>query len=252
MATCPICTRAPVWISWVLAVVPTFACTAILAPRDDVQRCGSADDCNPTGDTRYVPECRFPEDSDLDPMEVDPICIAGYRPDVRCDPVRVPALQAAVDDRSDVTYCDPSAPATRGCSGELLGCADGLIARPDGICDVEERPDIPAYAYLGVADGVGDTVLELDEDRPQHVLDAYCQSFFCDVHFVCRGDVLTCAPCDPSAAFGEGGCGRFYSGPELACAYAPECDEPNAPEECRCGTQDPDDENFDPAFGDCS
>src|SRR5690606_11439603 len=73
-------------LSYVAAASAGFACTAIFAPRDDVQRCGTADECEPTGDPRYVAECRFdPDNMDLDTTEVDKICVASFRV-VSCDP----------------------------------------------------------------------------------------------------------------------------------------------------------------------
>ncbi|HLV64855.1 MAG TPA: hypothetical protein VKY73_03550 [Polyangiaceae bacterium] len=207
-------------------------CTAILTPRDDVQRCGAVDDCDPIDDTRYVPACTFPPGTEHD--EDDPkICVATYAP-VRCDPARAGAghplfetYEALRLDRSRFVRCDPGVAAPRGCPGGVAGCELGLVVRADGVCDAEAAPEIPAFAAEALAEAA------------QDVLDAYCQAFFCDARFVC--DAGTCEPCSVDEPWGEGGCGRIFS------AGVPSCIYPDPVASCQAPDADPDA----PVFGAC-
>src|SRR5690606_28758218 len=102
----------------------------------------------------------------------------------------------------------------------------GLLERPDGICDVELAPPSPAYPASAL------------QEPAQDVLDAYCQSFFCDDRFVC--DAGFCEPCDPAEPWGEGGCGRVFSNGAPSCVYVADVEEA-----CRAPDADA------PVFGVC-
>ena len=191
----------------------TSACTAILAPKDDVQRCSTADDCDPTGDPRYVSECRFDsENLDLDATEVDKICVAAFKV-VGCDPTSY-----AVDHPYRVAHDMYAMTSRYSCVGfeGLQGCApapgeqcaNGLVINQLGVCDTSENPSTPAYQV--------DTGVE--GEAGQDVRDAFCQSFFCEGDWVCDAD-LQCVRCDPELPVGEGGCGTVYVGGAPSCIY---------------------------------
>lgn len=194
------------------------ACSVILKPRDDVERCGTAEDCSPTGDNRYEPVCKFDDENlDLDSTRVDKICVADFR-SIGCDPMQYSGQSAK---NMYLETFDDAACADVGCSMENLGslgcpppsgepCNDGLELDDEGnFCndpDADERV-IPA-AYLAVNELPG-----------QHIKDQFCKSFFCDDSFVCNSDTNKCQQCDPDLEFGEGGCGLVYSEGALAKIY---------------------------------
>ena len=224
------------------ALVSTVSCTAILAPRDDVERCGSADDCPDTNDNRYIAECRFDEGSSLDSTEVDKICVAAYKPSIGCNEMNYTGqgeehpYKAAFDDNSSSTrYSCDMTPGVRGCPPDVDNpCADGLELNEDeGFCD---DPDASANNPTISLSGNSDL-------RGQDVRDQFCRSFFCDKSFVCDTTDFTCVPCDPEQPFGEGGCGTVYVAGQPSCIYTANledvCEGPGA-----------DTEN--PKFGDCS
>lgn len=211
------------------------ACTAILAPRDDVQRCSTAEDCDETGDPRYVAECRFDEDNlDLDATEVDKVCIAAFKV-VGCNPMNY------ADDHPYKMAHDSLAgmPGRYSCAGfeGLQGCApaageqcaNGLVINQLGVCDVAENPSTPAYQVDPAVTG------EVGQD----VRDAFCQSFFCEGDWVCDED-FSCVQCDPEAEIGEGGCGTVYVGGAPSCIY---------PADPSCGDGMTDEDS--PSFGAC-
>ena len=218
------------------------ACTAILTPRDDVQRCGTSDDCDSTGDERYVAECRFdPDNADLDTTEVDKVCVAAFKKPT-CDPTEITfddgvnVYQEALDEfgmAARYTGCDEN-PGTRGCepAAGTSTCEDGLSVNDDGLCD---DPDA-RYPAKRVADGVA--------EAGQDIYDQFCRSFFCDRDFVCDRSDNTCVKCDPDKPYGEGGCGEIYIAGELSCIYLTGDDLDDA-------CQAPDSDLADPAFGGC-
>jgi len=194
-----------------VAVPSTVSCSAIFAPRDDVQRCGSADDCDSTGDNRYVAECRFDEENnDLDTTKVEKICIATFKADVNCDP----SVGMAAEDEYYLAHEALAATARHSCEGfeGTLGCPPGLegcsvgTVNDAGFCD----------------DGSGvHRISEVDDGSldGQDAKDQFCRSFFCDSSFVCDTGTFKCVPCDPDAPFGAGGCGELYIGGAKSCAY---------------------------------
>ncbi len=214
-----------------VAVPSTVSCTAIFAPRDDVQRCGSGDDCEATGDARYVSQCVFDEDNlDLDTSQTMKICVAAFNGQIGCDPV------AQNNDPVGMTYENLTgsgtfySPMGMTCAdlGGVMGCPplpgeqclNGLEQNEDGIC----------------SDGSG-TVYSTtvnSEFAGQDVLDQHCRSFFCDESFVCDQESFKCVPCDPDGEFGRGGCGELYIGGEKSCVYqdaaalAASCAEPSS------------------------
>jgi hypothetical protein len=235
LSTRLVATAAFFGIGWSVA-----ACSAIIAPKDDVQRCSTADDCDGTGDPRYVAECRFDEANlDLDTTEVDKICVASFKVQ-SCDPDTFGGVggdhpfRVAFDERSPPSNysCPSDADAPRGCApAGGFQCADGMVTNQLGFCDVEENPANPAYSPDG------DTL-----PYGQDVLDAFCQSFFCEGDWVCDED-RQCVKCDPDpeVPIGEGGCGTVFIGGQPSCVY------PGGQLSCGDGNTDADN----PRFGDC-
>lgn len=184
-------------------------CSAILKPNDDVERCGNAEDCSPTGDNRYVPICKFDdENTGLDTTKVDKICVADFK-SIGCDPSQYTGTSMAnnfKDTAEDATCVD------LGCSDEnagkpgcrpAQGTSDCQFGSPDddGFCGDPDadQPVIPAVF-------LGDDELKQD----QHVRDQFCKSYFCDDTFVCNAQ-SKCEQCDPEKPFGQGGCGIVYA-----------------------------------------
>jgi hypothetical protein len=202
-----------------------LACTAILNPRDDVQRCGSATDCDASVDERYVMECRFdPANIDLDTSRTEKVCVPEFRI-VGCEPVMglppTHALRVEFEARAkSTTYTACSeTPGVQGCPAGEDGCADGLqlVEIADGVrvCDDDDPNTPPAYANapaVGFADEANSLI-------GQDILDQYCRGFFCEDEWVCDKSTDTCKPCDPELPFGQGGCGEVYIGGEPSCAY---------------------------------
>ncbi len=204
------------------------ACTAILAPKDDVQRCSTADDCDETGDSRYVAECRFDESNlDLDATEVDKICVAAFTI-VGCDPSSYAAdhpYAIAHEAATPTRYACVGFEGQQGCApapGEQ--CANGLVINQYGVCDTSENPTNPAYQPTDTLVG-------------QDVRDAFCQSFFCESDWTCDAD-FQCVKCDPEAEVGEGGCGTAFAGGAPSCIYRSDlsCDGNTSTASPRFGT----------------
>ncbi len=226
-----------------LACGSAMACSLILKPNDDVERCGTADDCSPTGDSRYVPLCKFDaENTDLDSTKVEKICVADFK-SIGCDPENeggaslVNGFQDAFGDDACVQL---------GCADENLGkvgckapsggsCDSGLELDEDGYCidPNADEPVIPAGTLAG------------NDLTGQHVKDQWCKSFFCDDTFVCN-ESLKCQPCDPDAEYGQGGCGLVYAEGAPAKIYVLGSDLTNACGGEEVSTEDPG------VFGECS
>jgi hypothetical protein len=219
-----------------------LACSLVVKPRDEVERCGTAEDCSPTGDERYVPLCKFDDDNlDLDSTKIDKICVASFK-SITCDPDRYNNSPNGFQDKVEEDACT-----ALGCSTENLGkigcpresggeCESGLDPDDDGIC-VDEDADQPVISasYLSDNDLPGD----------QHIRDQFCKSYFCDDTFVC-GASGNCQPCDPDADYGEGGCGIVYAEGAPARIYVLGND---LEDECRgsdASTEEP------AVFGECS
>jgi hypothetical protein len=231
--------RIPAVLALALVSVAALgsSCTAILAPRDEVQRCGTADDCEPTGDNRYVPVCRFGEtDDDLESLEVDKICVADFKPSVGCNPGSYtkpdhPFAAASMELGVSARYaaCDAATQlGTRGCPPASGACNDGLAVNDAGLCD-DDDPDTPMVVQANTSELVG-----LD------VRDQFCRSFFCDDRFVCDTSANVCVLCDPADPYGEGGCGEIWIAGARSCVY----DDGNA-----CEGADVTDEKV--TFGSC-
>ncbi len=200
-------------VALLLATGSVVACTAILKPRDEVQRCGTADDCDPTGDNRYVPLCQFDkENSGLDSTKYDKICVADYKP-ITCDlmsfannPDSAPSV--AINKCGDLS-CSEDQRGMVGCQpmdgGACLNGATVADFNGSSFCS-DDDDQIPGFA-LGSN--------ELDN---QHVKDAFCKQFFCDDDFVCN-DNAKCQPCDPDLPYGQGGCGIVVSAGGPAAVY---------------------------------
>jgi hypothetical protein len=221
-------------------VVPALglglACTAILNPRDEVQRCGSPSDCSASGDNRYDVVCVFPEGSNLDSTEVDKICVAELR-QPSCDPESYqgnpehPLIVALAQAESSTRYlCEPDQLGLQGCPTRMDNtCNDGLSRNANGVCDV------PGGDAVNIS-----LIMDLEA---QDVLDQFCRSFFCDEEFVCdRDSGSVCVPCDPEKPFGKGGCGTVYTAGTPSCIYV------DAEDECDA----PDSSTDEPNFGECT
>lgn len=182
-----------------LAFGSALACTAVLAPKDEVTRCGNADDCDATGDNRYVALCKFAEGSD--PSKVDGICVAAYEPSIECDPTKLtgeldhPITIAAGKSACAKTSCDPMNNGKLGCPTLDDACLDGMPMQ------------FGEYTYCGADDVVPGFGLP-DELELKHISDMYCRSHFCDEDFVC-GPSGKCQPCEGDD-FLDGGCGTVY------------------------------------------
>lgn len=191
------------------------SCTVIFAPRDDVQRCGTADECDPTGDNRYVPVCKFDDANlDLDSSQVDKVCVADFRPNVGCNPESYldPAhpYAAALSDFAVTTRyssCDENSQGSMGCPPVNGACNDGLVENDQGYCD-DTDPNTPT-AYRA----------DSEEFIGQDVRDQFCRSYFCDDRFVCDSGTNFCVLCQEDEILGEGGCGEIYIGGARSCIY---------------------------------
>lgn len=191
------------------------SCTAILAPRDDVQRCGTADDCEPTGDNRYVSVCKFDEEAALESLDVDKICVADFKPSVGCNPgsYTKPDHPFATKfnelaDSARYAACDSATQlGTMGCPPAGGACNQGLVENDAGLCD-DDDPATPKVVQLEDPELVG-----LD------VRDQFCRSFFCDNRFVCDPGSNLCVLCDPDELYGEGGCGEVWIAGARSCVY---------------------------------
>ncbi|HWB76633.1 MAG TPA: hypothetical protein VG755_16825 [Nannocystaceae bacterium] len=182
-----------------VALGSALACTAALEPKDQVTRCGNADDCDPTGDNRYVSLCKFAEGSD--PSKVDGICVADYDPSIECDPTKLmgtldhPITIAAGKSACAKTSCDPLNNGKLGCPTDDGSCSEGMPL------------ELGEYRYCGADDVVPGFGLP-DELELKHISDMYCRSYFCDEDFVC-GPNGKCQPCEGND-FLQGGCGTIY------------------------------------------
>jgi hypothetical protein len=201
--------RLPAVLALALASLTALggSCTAILAPRDDVQRCGTAEDCEPTGDNRYVPVCKFDDANiDLDSSRVDKICVAEFKRSVGCNPGSYtnpehPFVAANDECGAAESYvaCDAATQAgTQGCPPMGGSCNEGLAVNDVGLCD-DTDADTPMAVQADVEELFG-----------QDVRDQFCRSFFCDDTFVCDSDSDVCVPCDPDEEYGQGGCGEIW------------------------------------------
>lgn len=197
-----------------LAISSTVSCSAIFAPKDDVQRCGSGSDCDSTGDTRYTAQCVFdPDNLDLDTSKVEKICVAAFSSNVGCDPG-----SSLMNEQVGMFFADVEGggpfynPVGMTCAdlGGVLGCPP-----VGGVCDAGLELDVETNIC---GDGSG-TVYSPSTYAGQDVLDQYCRSFFCDEKFVCDTDVSKCVLCDPDKPFGEGGCGELYVAGAKSCIY---------------------------------
>ena len=219
----------------VLALASGLACTAIFAPHDSVQRCGSADDCDATGDNRYDVVCRFdPDHVGLDSTKVDKICVADFKGNIGCDPgayANQPdhPFPAKIDQCDDlVLECDAGKLGSLGCAPDMMtGSCDGDLELRDGIC-VEE----------GSNEVVGGP-----QNIDQGIADQFCKSFFCDEDFVCDSETSKCVRCDPEAEFGKGGCGLLYANGAPAPFYVLD----DLDDQCAHGDASTDE----PVFGEC-
>lgn len=193
------------------------SCTAILAPRDEVQRCGTADDCEPTGDNRYVPVCKFGEDAtNLESLDVEKICVADYKTSVGCNPGSYTKPEhpfatafSELADSARYAGCDAATQfGAKGCPPAGGACNQGLaLDDATGLCDDTDPSTPPAV------------LVESEELVGQDVKDQFCRAYFCDDRFVCDPTSNTCVLCDEDEVYGEGGCGEVWIAGARSCVY---------------------------------
>ncbi|MBV1862308.1 MAG: hypothetical protein KUG77_28065 [Nannocystaceae bacterium] len=216
------------------ALSSSLACSLILDPRDDVQRCGNVDDCETPADTRFEAVCISDPGADIDTTKVEQVCVAQFR-EVNCDPMGYDAdgeFNTLVESRGFSDYAcpaasDPPVPGVQGCPPED-GCAANLQVI-DGICD-DPNAEVPTISLNSFGD------LEA-----QDVKDQFCRGFFCDEEYVCNSTRNACERCDPDKDYGEGGCGMVFTQGVPSCVYA------SAEGACAAPDAQPDE----PVFGDC-
>lgn len=210
------------------------ACSVILNPRDDVQRCGNVDDCDQPADERFEAVCISDESADIDTTVVEQVCVAEFKT-IGCDPMNydvTSAFRIAAEGRSFTAYACTDNEGARGCppvSGG--GCQEGLEINAVGTCDVPGA-DVPAINHNNNAWG---------DLQAQDVKDQFCRGFFCDDTYVCNNETGSCQECDPDLPFGQGGCGEVYTQGTPSCVYVSSDDVCDAP----------DSSTEDPIFGDC-
>jgi hypothetical protein len=211
----------------------------VTKPRDDADRCETAEDCDQPVDKRYQAVCEFGDEGleeGLDPEDVDMVCVAAFAL-VSCNlndfneghPVY--DLMESLSPPDYASLCDGDQAGNMGCPGPP--CDDGLSANDDGICDDDDPNTPPAIRS------------NPDDYLYQDILDQFCRSFFCDRSFVCDTDGDTCKPCDPNMPYGNSGCGDLYINGELSCLY-------NTSAELDSSCQAPDSDWDNPTFGTCS
>jgi len=207
-------------VAFAVAAPSIVSCTAILAPRDDVQRCGSADDCDPTRDNRYIAVCKFDEaNANLDTSEVDKICVADFKPDVGCDPASYQG-QLLGDEFERLAL------ASRYAGAEGMTCADlgGVLGCPPDAATGQCAEGLSRNDETGLCDDGSGLVFSATSNADlvgQDVKDQFCRSFFCDDRFICNEN-NRCAMCDPDAPVGQGGCGEIYISGASSCVYQDE------------------------------
>lgn len=224
-----------------IALASGLACSVILNPRDDVQRCGSATDCDETGDARYEAACVSDPEADIDTTRVDQICVAIEKR-IGCNPMNYDAdhpLRVSSEALDTFARHDcADTPGVRGCPAptDTGACADGLVVNQHGFCDTEPNPDTPAINLNTIGGDLGS----------QDVLDQFCAGFFCDDEYVCNtaDEGFSCERCDPDKPYGEGGCGRVFTQGQPSCIYV---SGDALDDECAA----PDSDVNDPVFGDC-
>ena len=213
-----------------------LGCSAILAPRDDVETCNNVDDCPTPEDGRYEARC-VREDLDF-----AGVCVAEFRSNISCDemvygpvekghPFAVAFDEYASASRYMFSACndDPNLAGTQGCPPP---CKDGLVENDFGVCD-DQDPDTPP------------AVPPTNELVGQDIRDQFCRSFFCDGRFVCDSTSMLCVECDPTKPYGQGGCGEIYIAGAPSCIY-----QSQAELDMACPAPDVTIETV--SFGDCS
>ncbi len=219
------------------ALLSGLACSAILKPRDDVARCGTADDCPGTGNERYVPVCQFDAaNANLSNAEFDKICLAVFNPNVSCD-------DSGITNNQDPFKVALATCAAGSCEADQLGTA-GCPPDADGKCGAGlELDDYKGTDFCNDPDSdqpvIPSNALSGAELSGQDVRDMYCKSYFCDDTFVCNNDTKKCVPCDPKEEYGLGGCGIVYqAGPAPAYVLGDSLDDVCDPDD-RPNTQEP-------------
>lgn len=208
-----------------LAGFTISACSAFFVPNvddDGVVRCNTTEDCPDLDDNRHRPQCVFGEGQ---PESSDKVCSSAFA-EINCDPVPYSTIPDndfantyadATSNQNKVAYtaCADENKGKQGCA-PLAGVCDAGLEEIDGVCDDPDAlyPSINPSKVGGI------------DIAGQDVQDSFCRYYFCDESFVCdnRGSKPLCKPCDPNAAFGEGGCGTLY----IQGAPSPVYTDPNA------------------------
>ena len=189
------------------------ACAAFYVPNeedDNVQRCNTTEDCDDTGDNRYVAQCVYGEGQ---PENSSKVCAADFDRKIACGgedyngdhPLSI-AYADAVANKGAYGQCSDENRGKRGCAPKDGGlCNEPLqLNNASGVCDDPDDP-IPAV-YPPDVGGV--------EIAGQDAKDQFCRWYFCDETFVCAksGSREVCLPCsgtDPED-YGDGACGQLY------------------------------------------
>ena len=228
--------RSRIVSSILTAVVLTgsMACSVILNPRDDVQRCGNVDDCDQPADERFEAVCISDENADIDTTVVEQVCVAQFKT-IGCDPMNydvTSAFRIAASGRGFSDYACTDSEGSQGCPPVAGGgCNDGLQVNSVGTCDVPGAA-VPAINHNNSTWG---------DLEAQDVKDQFCRGFFCDDSYVCNNETGSCQECDPELPFGQGGCGDVYTQGTPSCVYVSSDDVCDAP----------DSSTEEPIFGDC-
>lgn len=192
------------------------ACTAILVPdadgKDDgVTRCNNVGDCpDDLDDNRFRYQCVYGEGQAENSSKV---CVADFE-EVNCNPDAyegdhpyVVAYTDATDNQSKSQYvaCSMENLGKQGCGFSIdFPCEPGLVDNGEGICDDTDDATPKAIAPNKVVEEV--------QAAGQDVADQFCRWRFGEEDWVCdtSGSKWTCRDCNPSAPFGQGGCGTLY------------------------------------------
>jgi hypothetical protein len=197
------------------------ACAAFYVPGEDadnVQRCNTTEDCDDTGDNRYVPQCVYGEGQ---PENSSKICAADFD-QVACGGENYDAMHPlsiayadAVDAKAAYGQCEEENRGKAGCQPAEGGvCNAGLeINNDSGACYDPDDP-IPAL-YPPSVGGI--------DIAGQDAKDQFCRWYFCDETFVCAkaGSRELCQPCSGTSLddYGGGSCGELHIEGEPSSIY---------------------------------
>lgn len=216
----------------------SLGCNFIFNPDGDgVLRCDNADDCDAPlfdalADQRGQSACGGGQgSSDFNQAQTGKVCSVIDKEDVSCDPnVAAPESPFAVryaeatSDANSIVYkaCLSDEKGTLGCQPLSSGtCMQGTPRTYTLTVGEYDNPTVEERTICA-PDGV-DAVEPNDSLLGWDVLDQHCRSYFCDESFVCnrgRGAAaFRCVRCDPSKAYGQGGCGTMMLEGAVSTVY---------------------------------